>query len=72
MTPHVISLSPVLSTPYLATAAMDQSLGLHAASLRQPALPLGSSSDLVNTTLWCGFRSDCLPRVRSPATMVKK
>jgi hypothetical protein len=55
MTPHVISLSPVLSTPYLATAAMDQSLGLHAASLRQPALPLGSSSDLVNTTLCRGF-----------------
>jgi hypothetical protein len=40
MTPHVIGLSPVLSTPYLATAAMDKCIRVRAAPLRQLALPV--------------------------------
>jgi len=33
--------------------------------------PRRSSSDPVNTTVCCGFRSDCLPRLRSPGAWLK-
>ena len=69
MTPHVIGLSPVLSTPYLATAAMDKCIRVHAASLRQLALPVIVVGPGKHDRS-C-FRSDCLPRLRSPATWLK-
>jgi hypothetical protein len=70
MTAHVISLPhPVYAVPR--DSSDGQIFSLDAASLRQRALPRRSSSDLVNTMLCCGFRSDCLPRARSPATWLK-